>query len=211
MVKEKTRNGVGHIRFNLPRLTLTPKNKLNMVNSEKSFSLYISDMENVWLFLSKQRDVLNDRFIMAFSTYLYWDELSKHYEFSIDMLRIYQHRVMWEHLLKRQKFDERFLREMAVNFTSQECWQILSQYQRLSMEFIHDFAEKLDWSLIELYQLVPNKFLEDHSLYVVSEEEKSDSSVEDVNEDDSQGFSDQEWNQYPNFSDNEYDSEPLSE
>lgn len=121
----------------------------------------------VWNILSHEakepEGVMTDNFIMKFDRYLDWNILSSHYDFSIDMLRIYSHRVNWGKLLKRRKFAEKFLREMAPNF--EEAWGVLSKYQTLSEGFIHDFANKVDWDSIALYQDVTGQFLDDHSDY----------------------------------------------
>jgi hypothetical protein len=125
-------------------------------------------MENAWSLLSQERKepegVLTDNFIMKFSRYLDWEILSSHYEFSIDMLRIFFHRVNWASVLKRQKFPEYFLREMAINFEG--CWGIVCKYQKLSESFIHDFASKVDWENVVLYQDVSSEFINNHLMYM---------------------------------------------
>lgn len=125
-------------------------------------------MENVWSLLSQEpkepEGVMTDSFIMKFDRFLDWDILSNKYDFSIDMLRIYFHKVNWSLILKRQKFSEAFLREMALNFDG--CWDIVSKYQKLSEPFIHDYASKVDWDYILLYQDVSSKFVDDHLTYI---------------------------------------------
>lgn len=120
--------------------------------------------DTVWNVLSHEpkepEGVLNDEFIMKYDRYLNWDILSTHYPFSTDMMRIYSHRVNWGLLLKRMKFNEEFLREMAPNFEG--CWGVLSKYQTLSEEFIHDFAHKVDWDNIVDYQNCSFKFISEH-------------------------------------------------
>lgn len=77
-------------------------------------------MENAWTTLSREqkelRGVMNDRIIMRFSRFLDWNLLSSHYEFSINMLRMYQHKVNWSILLTKQKFPDHLLREMVSYF-----------------------------------------------------------------------------------------------
>lgn len=118
-----------------------------------------------WQLLSKERKapegVMTDSFIMKFDSYMDWNLLSANYDFSIDMLRIYSHRVIWSSILKRKLFSESFLREMAVSFDA-DAWEILSRYQFLSEQFIHDFSDKVEWDNIALYQNVSGKFLTDH-------------------------------------------------
>ena len=120
---------------------------------------------NAWNLISSEPKepigVLNDKFIMRFDRYLNWDLLSKHYDFNIDLLRIYFHRVNWYHIVNRCKLNETVLREFAFSF-SPECWSLISQNQILSESFIHDFADKVDWTNIALYQRVSGKFLSDH-------------------------------------------------
>lgn len=120
---------------------------------------------NVWEQLSSEpkepKGVMTDAFIMKFSRHLNWHLLSKHYEFSIDMLRVFQHRVVWSLVLKRQKLSESFLREMAMIFDN-DSWSVLSRYQVLSETFIRDFADKVDWDNIILYQFVTGRFLQQY-------------------------------------------------
>jgi hypothetical protein len=122
-------------------------------------------METAWQLLSREPKtpigVMTDSFIMKFNRYMDWDLLSEHYDFSLDMLRIYFHRVNWGRVLKRKLFSESFLREMALSFDS-TAWEVLSRYQILSEQFIHDFSNNVDWDNIALYQNVSGKFLTDH-------------------------------------------------
>lgn len=115
--------------------------------------------------------VLNDAFVMKFSMYLNWKLLSKNYEFSTDMLRMFQHRVYWPVLLKRQKLNESLLREMVPNFDN-DSWTIISRYQVLSESFISDFASKLDWEYIIMYQSVTGRFLRDYYKYYTPVDER---------------------------------------
>lgn len=121
-----------------------------------------------WDILSQEakepKGVMTDNFIMKYDQYMNWDILSSHYDFSIDMLRIYFHRVNWGKLLKRIRFSETFLREMVHSFEG--VWGILSRYQTLSEVFIHDFASKVDWNDVVLYQNVSSKFLDEHKMYI---------------------------------------------
>lgn len=125
-------------------------------------------MEDTWTLLSKEPKapigVMTDGFIMKFDRFLNWKLLSTHYDFSMDMLRIYQHRVDWGLVLKRIKFPEDFLREMTPNFNN--CWSDVSKYQTLSEQFIHDFASDVDWEDILLYQSLSGKFFFEHYNYI---------------------------------------------
>lgn len=129
-------------------------------------------MTNAWTLLSLEPKepigVLNDKIVMRFDRYLDWDLLSKHYSFSLDLLRIYQHRVNWSVLLRNNVYDESFLREVAPNFNA-ECWSIVSETQTLSESFLHTFADKVDWENVVLYQRVTFKFLVDHCKYHIPE------------------------------------------
>src|SRR5436190_21521839 len=129
-------------------------------------------MANAWAILSMEpkepRGVLNDKFVMRFDRMLDWNLLSTHYDFSLDMLRTYQHRVNWAAVLKRSRFPETFLREMVVNFTG--CWATISRYLNLSEAFINDFSDSVDWEYIALYQNVSGKFLTDNAHPLAPEE-----------------------------------------
>lgn len=99
---------------------------------------------------------MTDGFIMKYSRFMDWQLLSAHYDFSLDMLRTYQHRVSWAHVLRRKRFPESFLREMVSNFN--DCWEIVCKYQTLSESFVHDFADRVDWENVLLYQEVNSHF-----------------------------------------------------
>ena len=122
-------------------------------------------METAWQLLSREHKapegVLTDSFIIKFDRYMDWNLLSENYDFSLDMLRMYFHRVTWSRILRRKLFTESFLREMAPGFDS-AAWEVLSRYQFLSEQFIHDFSDKVDWDNIALYQNVSGKFLTEH-------------------------------------------------
>lgn len=129
-------------------------------------------MTNMWDILSSEpkepRGILNDRIVMKYDQFLNWDLLSSHYDFTIDLLRIYMHRVNWGLVLKRHKFSEDFLREISLYLT--DCWSIVSKYQTLSESFIHDFASELDWEMIIKYQNISGRFLTDHNRYIFPHE-----------------------------------------
>lgn len=128
-------------------------------------------MEQVsnWDFLSRQpRGVITDMFVMRFDKYLNWELLSTHYDFTIDLLRHYMHRVNWGLLLQRQLFPVSFLREAAPYF-SEDDWQLVTRHQTLSESFVHDYADKIDWEDILLYQHLSVRFLANHKQYVGSD------------------------------------------
>lgn len=146
----------------------------------------MADNYDCWTLLSMEpkepQGILNDKIIMRFDRKLRWDLLSKHYQFDEHMLRIYQHRVVWEDILQKQKLSETLLREFSPNFSS-KCWEILSEKQRLSESFIRDFADRVDWYNIALYQNVSGKFLSDHKNHFSSHNNK-DSVIISVDETD---------------------------
>lgn len=122
-------------------------------------------METAWQLLSREpkapEGVMTDSFIMKFDRYMDWGLLSENYNFSLDVLRLYFHKVNWAIILRRKLFPEVFLREMSLIFDG-DAWEVLSRNQFLSEEFIHDFSDKVDWDNIALYQNVSGKFLTDH-------------------------------------------------
>lgn len=127
-------------------------------------------MTSPWDILSSEpkepRGVLNDRIVMKYDQFLNWDLLSLHYDFSIDLLRIYMHRVNWNLILKRIKYPEEFLREISPYLA--DCWATVSKYQTLSESFIHDFASEVEWESIIRYQNISGRFLTDHNSYIFS-------------------------------------------
>lgn len=115
--------------------------------------------ESVWTMLSREpKGVLTDTFVLKYSKFLNWDLLSQHYDFSIELLRQYMHRVNWAHLVQRMRFPESLLREAYPNF-SPECWSLISKHQVLSESFMRDFSCNLDWDNIALYQNVSGSFI----------------------------------------------------
>lgn len=125
---------------------------------------------DAWELISRESKrplgVLSDDFILKYDKYLNFDLLSENYHFSVELLRTYSHRVNWFKILKRQKFNVSFLREMAIVFDDQ-CWIAISRFQELPESFIHDFADKLDWEYIVLYQSVSDRFVNDHKGHFV--------------------------------------------
>lgn len=104
--------------------------------------------------------VLNDQFTMKHYHYLNWNILSTDYLFSTDMMQIYSHKVNWGLLLKRIKFNDKFLRKMTPHFEG--SWSVLSKYQTLFEGFIHDCTHKVDWNNIVDYQKCSLKFISEH-------------------------------------------------
>lgn len=121
-----------------------------------------------WDTLSKQpKGVITDMFIMKFDKHLNWNLLSANYDFTIDLLRHYMHRVSWSLILQRKLFPVSFLREAAPYFLPED-WQTISRHQQLSELFIHDYADYIDWEEVILYQDVSARFLSDHCQYTQS-------------------------------------------
>lgn len=127
-------------------------------------------MENVWQILSREPKVpdgvMTDAFIMRFDTRMDFVLLSENYVFGPELLRIYQHRVVWASVLRKSQYPESFLREMVPNF--HDCWFIVCKYQRLSEAFIHDYADRVDWEYVQKYQHVSREFLQRHREYLIS-------------------------------------------
>ena len=123
---------------------------------------------DAWNLISREQreptGVLTDNFVQKFDQFLDWQLLSISYFFTMEMLRLYFHRVDWAPILKRQQFSESFLEEMVPSFT--ESWYIISKYQNLSEHFIHTYQDKVDWTEIFLRQNVSHEFLRDHKKYL---------------------------------------------
>ena len=93
---------------------------------------------------------MTDQLIMKYDRFWNWELLSMNYDFSVDMLRMYFHRVDWPSILQRQRLPESFLREMALSF--QGYWSYVVRYQKLSKSFIEDYHEKFDPSDVLEFQ-----------------------------------------------------------
>lgn len=123
------------------------------------------ESKHIWNHLSMERKapagVMTDQFIQKYDKYMNFEILSTHYKFSEDMLRMYQHRVYWPYVLKINTFTESFLREMHINFDD-DCWYVISKYQKLSERFMHEFAEKLasHWNVLVKYQAMSEQFID---------------------------------------------------
>lgn len=123
--------------------------------------------DNAWQILSRDAKhpvgVLTDELLMKFDRLLDWKLLSVNYEFSVDMLRIYQHRVDWVNVLKRKQYPEAFLREMAPNFNNADIWYAVCKYQILTESFVRDYAFKLDddwhWDILRAKQNLSPEFI----------------------------------------------------
>jgi hypothetical protein len=128
----------------------------------------------VWQQRRVPHGVLTDEFVQRFDRYIDWPLLSRNYglDMPIDMIRIYQHRLIWTTLLTFRLFPENVLREMSINFDD-DCWQVISMHQRLSESFIHEYADKVDWELIVKYQTVSERFLTEHKNYRVESNDES--------------------------------------
>jgi len=126
----------------------------------------------VWQERRVPNGVLTDQFVQRFDRYVNWPLLSLNYglDMPVDMIRIYQHRLIWTTLLRVRLFTESLLREFSPNFDS-DCWEVLSKYQRLSEDFIHDYADKVDWGFVEKYQTVSQSFLTRHNKYMLPDQE----------------------------------------
>lgn len=124
----------------------------------------------IWQENREPHGVLTDRFVQRFDRYVNWSDLSKNYGLNmpLDLIRVYQHRLIWFTLLTSRLFSEDFLREMVNNFDV-DCWSALSIHQKLSEAFIHDFASKVDWNAIVEHQNVSKAFLDKHYEFYTEE------------------------------------------
>lgn len=124
---------------------------------------------SAWSLISQEprfpHGVLSDSFVQRFDTFMDWELLSLHYIFTIEMLRMYFHRVNWFHVLKRQRFSEEILVEMIPTFNNC-CWKEICKYQNLSESFIENYKDHLDWNLIFEHQQTRGIFLKEHGQYL---------------------------------------------
>jgi len=141
-------------------------------------------MDNAWKVLSREakapEGVLTDAFVAKYHRELDWILLSIHYEFSIDMLRQYQGKVAWQYVLKKTKYPEYFLREMAVWFDNPNlnqpgnAWNALCKYQKVSESFISFYSPYMNWDYVQQFQNVSQEFLDEHRWRFPKEEEEDD-------------------------------------
>lgn len=143
-----------------------------------------SDMEDnnfvslIWQERRIPQGVLTDQFVLKFHRYIDWSVLSRNYglDMPIDIIRMFQHRLIWATLLTFRPFSEDILREMSVNFDN-DCWQVVSKHQKLSEDFIHEYADKIDWELVVKYQNVSERFKNNHYTYIHNNYDNSETMI----------------------------------
>ena len=67
----------------------------------------------------------------------------------------FEDKVDWEGISEYQKLSEDFIREFKDNV----YWNLISEYQKLSENFIREFKDKVDWYRISKYQKLSENFI----------------------------------------------------
>lgn len=70
--------------------------------------------------------------------------------------------VDWKYISEYQKLSEDFIREFKDNVD----WNCISKYQKLSEEFIREFKNKADWYYISKYQKLSEEFIKEFNLTI---------------------------------------------
>ena len=67
----------------------------------------------------------------------------------------FEDKVDWEGISEYQKLSEDFIREFKDNV----YWNLISEYQKLSEDFIREFKDKVDWYRISKHQKLSEDFI----------------------------------------------------
>jgi hypothetical protein len=73
-------------------------------------------------------------------------------------------KVNWYYVSQYQRLSEEFIKE----FQDKVNWYYVSQYQRLSEEFIKEFQDKVNWSCVSECQKLSEKFIREFNIEVPS-------------------------------------------
>jgi hypothetical protein len=76
-------------------------------------------------------------------------------EQEIEVIRNNRDNVDWSHISEYQKLSEDFIREFKDNIH----WSYISAYQKLSEEFIREFKDDVDWYYISTHQKLSEDFI----------------------------------------------------
>ena len=76
--------------------------------------------------------------------------------------RYFPNSVNWSRISEYQKLSEEFIRE----FKDQVNWDYISCYQKLSEEFIREFKDQVNWSLISRCQKLSEEFIREFELTI---------------------------------------------
>ena len=73
----------------------------------------------------------------------------------IESIRTNPDSVNWSKISEYQKISEDFIRE----FKDKVRWLYISRYQKLSQKFIREFKNRIDWEVISRYQKLSQNFI----------------------------------------------------
>src|SRR5436190_19854332 len=91
-----------------------------------------------------------------------WNDISRKYELSIDMMRMFQNKINWRYIAEYQNLSISFIREF-IEYQLGPYMEVICKYQYLDEDFIRNYKNKVDWDLILKHQHLSMGFILDHA------------------------------------------------
>lgn len=77
----------------------------------------------------------------------HWDNLSRNYELSENMIRLFQNKLNWYNIARYQELSDNFIKEF-IEYQLKDHISTICKYQDLSEYFLDEFRSKIDWNII---------------------------------------------------------------
>ena len=108
---------------------------------------------------------LAEDFIREFYTKVNWNYLSYfQIDLSEDILNDFMYLWNWFYIFQTIKVSEKLLRVIVQKVEiPNNLWRVISQYQKLSEDFIRDHQEHILWHEVSRYQKLSESFIEEFS------------------------------------------------
>lgn len=120
-----------------------------------------SELDGSWYYISKYQDVVVDeKFLKKFANKVFWLEVSKRTELTLEMMEKFIDRLDMVCLLSRHTIPEEFIRKY-IKKMDYVAWNHISRWYNLSEIFIRDFHEYLDWDMMSIQQNISESLLID--------------------------------------------------
>ena len=91
-----------------------------------------------------------------------WNDISKKYELSVHMMRLFQNRLNWRYIAQYQSLRVDFIREF-IEYQLRPYMEVICKYQLLDEDFIRNYKDKVDWDLVLEYQELSTEFILEHA------------------------------------------------
>ena len=90
-----------------------------------------------------------------------WRDISKKYELSVEMMRLFQNKIFWFYIAKYQTLSLDFIKEF-MNDQLKNYMDVVCRHQQLTPEFIEEFKDIIDWDVVIENQSLPLDFILKH-------------------------------------------------